>query len=108
MNFSAKVLLKAAAIVTAVSVVGGAGWAVGDYTEIRPIIKKEFLVSQNEFQTSQQMLLEQIQQNQQITLLLQFKVLEEKRKYSYLTFDEIQERCQIAETLKYVLVDGCR
>lgn len=107
MKIDSKSTFKTAALITALGVIGTAAWGFGDYTGLRPIIKKEYDVAQQQTQLDQQMLQQQIENNQQVVLVLQFDQLEQKRKFGFLSFDEIQKRCKIAEALKYVLVDGC-
>lgn len=84
-----------AAILTGSSAIGAAGWTAGDYLEIRPIIKKEFIPA-----------MDQVQQIQQSVLLMQFQLLTEKRKYQPLTTQEMMQLCAIARVLG-ITVQGC-
>lgn len=89
-------ILRTAAIVAALSVIGTTLWAAGDYTGIRPVMKNELIKIQ-----------QTLDQNNLILLQLRFQVLMQKKQYGGLTFQEQQELCSIARTLGYVGVPGC-
>jgi len=105
-----KPILTAAALVAAMGVLGGAAWTAGDFTEIRPVLLKEYRIAQAQFQNDQLVLQQQVQQVQQVQQLQRFQQLDMKRTFGALNWDEIQERCKIAQALGYVmsLVDGCK
>ena len=71
-------------------------WGAGDYTGVRPIIKKEFLVTQA-----------QLDQTNQAVLLIQFQLLIQKREFGGLTYAEQIELCRVAQALGYIGVPGC-
>ena len=87
----------------------GAAWTAGDYTGLRFILKREFVVAQDQIQKTQQEIEAQLQQSQKLEQLSRFQLLDMKRKLSTLTWDENMDRCKIAEALGYPmpLVDGC-
>ena len=89
-------ILKSAAIVTAITVLGGSLWAAGDYTGVRPVMKNEFIKVQ-----------QVLDQNQLVILQLRFQMLMQKKQFGGLDFQEQQELCSIARTLQYVGVPGC-
>lgn len=117
--FKTATIVKSSSLLGAVVALGGAGWAVGEYTETRPVILKEF----NEYVEVQtdtaadsaellKGLLEQqsTAQSQMATSLmeLQFQTLSLKRKAGALDFTEEQTRCRIAKKLDYQNIDGCQ
>lgn len=93
-------------------------WKIGDYTDIRPVIKQEFK-EYSEIQAEAASdnlellkgLIEQqsMSQSQLSTSLmeLQFQTLTLKRKSGALDWYEEQNRCRIAKKLDYINVDGC-
>lgn len=111
-------ITRAATILGAVVTLGGAGWAVGEYTEVRPVILKEFKLAQADSTEVLKGLVEQQQdlsasmfeQQQQLStslMELQFTTLSLKRKAGALDFTEEQARCRIAKKLDYSNVPGC-
>jgi len=94
-----KRLIQIGAYAAALAAIGGAAagaWSVGGYLGVRPILKSEF-----------EMVMQQVQQNTEAVLRIQFDNLMARRKYGELTFDEQQTLCQLAAALKYVNVPGC-
>ena len=111
-------ITRAATVLGAVVTLGGAGWAVGEYTETRPVILKEFneyvVVDASAAADNAELLkglLDQqsAAQSQMATSLmeLQFQTLNLKRKAGALDFTEEQTRCRIAKNLDYQNIDGC-
>lgn len=96
-----------AAILAAVSSISWAGWKAGEYTELRPVILKEYI----EYQIQQQEFIKQLQVQQSQTLQsilqLRFQTLMLQKQYGQLTFAEQQELCRVAKTLEFVGVPGC-
>lgn len=95
-SFVVTSVIETGKFVAAIGVVSGAMYTVGDSTGYRPIIKNEF-----------RLVMEQMQQNSQAVLQIQFQLLEEKRQRGGLTFLELQQYCDLAKTLGYVQVPGC-
>lgn len=89
-------IIKIAGVVTALSVIAGTAWAIGDYTELRPVVKREFKMVQAQMESTNKAI-----------LLLQFSILDQKRQQGALTFLETQQYCSIARELGYVNVPGC-
>jgi hypothetical protein len=111
-------LAKATAALGAIVTLGGAGWAVGEYTETRPVILKEFNAyveidadtAANNAELLKGLLEQQsANQSQMATSLmeLQFTTLSLKRKSGTLDFTEEQTRCRIAKKLDYSQIEGC-
>lgn len=98
MKDSAKIVITAGAVFAALSSLSWGAWQFGDYTEIRPIIKREFKVA-----------LTQTEQNTQALLWIKFQILDDKFKKGGLSLDEMKERCDIAKILNYpsTFVPGC-
>lgn len=89
--------LKFTSIFMATTALLGSVWAAGDYTGVRPIIKNEFIrISEVQQQISQSI------------LLMRFQIIRNKREVTgTLTFDELQEMCQIAQQLNYFGIPEC-
>lgn len=111
-------LAKATAALGAIVTLGGAGWAVGEYTETRPVILKEFneyvevdaSAAADNAELLKGLLDQQsAAQSQMATSLmeLQFTTLSLKRKAGALDFTEEQARCRIAKKLDYQQIEGC-
>lgn len=111
-------ITRAATILGAVVTLGGAGWAVGEYTETRPVILKEFneyvevdaSAAADNAELLKGLLDQQsAAQSQMATSLmeLQFQTLNLKRKAGALDFTEEQSRCRIAKKLDYHQIEGC-
>lgn len=92
-----KTILSFSGLLAALIAIGTAAWAAMDYTQIRPVLLREFA----QLEQSQQ-------QTVQSLLLLRFQFLMQKLTYGGLTFAEQQELCQVALQLNYVGVPGCR
>ena len=90
------VTLEFAKAIGAFTVIGGAALAVANYTELRPIVVKEF--------KSVQVQIEELSKSQ---LYIQFQWLQEKEKREGLTFDERQTMCRIARVLDFRGIAGC-
>jgi uncharacterized protein HemX len=115
---SSATIIKSSTLLGAVVALGTAGWAVGEYTETRPVILKEFneyvQVDASTAADNAELLkglLDQqsAAQSQMATSLmeLQFQTLNLKRKSGALDFTEEQSRCRIAKKLDYQHIEGC-
>ena len=95
-NFQNKIV-KFSTFMVALVTLSGFAWAGLDYLEIRPITKKEFLqISSVQQQISQSL------------LLMRFQIIRNKQEFTgTLTFDELQEMCQIAQQLNYFGIAEC-
>jgi hypothetical protein len=83
--------LKLTSILAATATAAGIIWAVADYTEVRPVIVKEF----NEQ-------ISVVQNNSHSILLIRFQFLKSKQKITQLlTFEELNEMCAIAQELGF-------
>lgn len=106
MLFGGKIPVIAATL-AGITSISWAGWKAGDYTELRPVILKEYI----EYQLQQQQFIEKLQEQQaqtlQSVLQLRFQTLMLQKQYGALTFAEQQELCQVAKTLEFVGVPGC-
>jgi hypothetical protein len=111
-------LAKATGILSACVALGGAGWAVGEFTETRPVILKEFKeyveidasAAADNAELLKGLLDQQsAAQSQMATSLmeLQFQTLNLKRRSGALDFTEEQSRCRIAKKLDYHQIEGC-
>jgi len=89
-------LLKAAGLLAASTTLASAAWVAGDYTEIRPVLLKEF-----------HQLAEESAQINKAVLLIRFQLLMERAKFQPLDFDDQQELCRIAKELQFSGVPGC-
>lgn len=101
------VIIKASTLLGAIVALGGAAWAVGEYTETRPVVLKEFKLAQAD---STQVLKGLIESQSQMTtslMELQYQTLTLKRKSGALDFYEEQTRCRIAKKLDYTQIEGC-
>lgn len=94
--FDTRFIKEAAIVITAVGVITGAFWTVGNATGYRPVLIKELEP------TVQQ--LEALGNN---FLLLKFQLYQEKRNQGGLLFNELQEYCRIARVLDFLAVEGC-
>lgn len=84
-----------------------ATYYAADYTEIRPIIKKEYRLAQEDITKTLQQLQQQIQSNSQATVFLQFRILSDKQKTQPLSYDEQRQLCTAGNILGYTGVPGC-
>jgi len=73
-----------------------AGWKAADYTEVRPVILKEFKLR-----------MAQMESLEKQVWLQRFLFLQTKQQNGGLTFLEQQEMCQIARNLGFTGVPGC-
>ena len=100
-------IVRVGALVTSLSAGATAFWTAGDYLEIRPIIKREYL----RLAQSQADIVEQLQQSQsaitQNLASLEVKLLLDKKAAVGLSFDEQQRLCRLARELRYVGIPGC-
>jgi len=82
---------------------------VTDYTEIRPVIKREFLLVEDKWDTDVKNLQQKMDINSKSLLLLQFQLLEQKQKTSQqpLGYEEQRQLCEISGILDYRGVPGC-
>ena len=92
----AKTILTTAAVLAACATIIGTTWAALDYTDLRPILSREFRVTQ-----------QQLEDQSKSILLIRFQLLMQKKKQGLWTFDDQQELCRIARVLGYVGVPGC-
>lgn len=106
MNLGIK-LVAIVSISTAVTTISYAGWKIGDYTKVRPVLLNEYV----EYQIQQQKFIEKLQEQQsqtlQSVLQLRFQTLMLQKQYGELTFAEQQELCRVSKTLEFVGVPGC-
>jgi ribosomal protein L29 len=93
-------IIKLGAIVTAMVVISGATVKALDYTDLKPVLSRDFRPAIAQLEA-------QIENLSQAQLLLKFQQLEQKLKFGPLSFEEAQERCRIARVLDYD-VPGCR
>jgi hypothetical protein len=90
-----------------IGVVATAAYGVTDYTETRPIIKKEYVQFAQSIDKKYEALQLQLDQLSQTTLSIRFWNLQDKEKVNgTLTLDEQRDRCKLAKVLEYV-VQGC-
>lgn len=87
--------VKWSATLAAVVAICTTVWAAADYTEVRPVIKKEFLLAMQVQKTLSDNL-----------LLLRFQFLMQKKEYGGLSLQEKLELCQLARQLNFA-VEGC-
>lgn len=88
---------KTIAIITGVIGLAAGVWAAGDYTGIRPVIKKEFMT-----------VAEQMNQANQTLTLIQFQMLHAKLlQNGKLDFVDQQQYCALAQSLGYVQIPIC-
>jgi hypothetical protein len=118
MIISPATIIKSSTLLGAIAALGTAGWAVGEYTETRPVILKEFneyveidaTAAADNAELLKGLLDQQsAAQSQMATSLmeLQFSTLNLKRKSGTLDFTEEQTRCRIAKKLDYSQIEGC-
>jgi hypothetical protein len=100
-------ILKAVGAIGACIPVAVAAWYAGDYTEMRPVIKKEYLEAQADSTEILKGLVEQQSQMTTSVMELQFQTLTLKRKAGALDWSEEQDRCRIAKRLEYFNTVGC-
>lgn len=91
-----KKILTAGAVVAALSSMSYAAWSALDYTELRPVLIREYRITQ-----------QAIDEIGKSVLLLRFQNLMEAQKRGGLSFADRQELCRIARVLGYVGVPGC-
>lgn len=94
-------LTKAAASVTAIGVLLSAAVTILVFTDLKPVLSRDFRPTIAQLQT-------QIENLSNAQLLIRFQQLEQKMKFEPLNFPEAQERCRIARVLGYVGVPGCQ
>lgn len=85
-------IVKFSAILGAIVAISSTLWAAADYTEVRPIIKKEFKVVME----TQKMLSDNL-------LLLRFQFLMQKKELNQLSLQEKLELCKISKQLNFKL-----
>lgn len=100
-------ITQIAAIMTAGTTVVGGAWYAGDYTGLRPVIKKEYMETQADQTQLLKGLIEQQQQQMTSIIELQFQTLEMKQARGALDWSERQKYCSLAKKLDYVGVQGC-
>lgn len=93
---AANYIIKTGAVIGALALISSTIWAAADYTEVRPVIKKEMLA-----------MMETQKQLTDNLLSLRFQLLMQKKNYGGLTFQEKQELCKTSKTLGYIGVPGC-
>lgn len=95
--FLASTVLKSLASVAGAAVGLTVLWNAGDYTGVRPVIKKEFLT-----------IAEQMDQANKTLTLIQFQMLHAKLlQNGKLDFVEQQQYCALAQSLGYVQIPIC-
>jgi hypothetical protein len=100
-------IVQLAALMTAGTTVVGGAWYAGDYTGLRPVIKKEYMETQADQTQLLKGLIDQ-QQQQMISIFeLQYQTLEMKQARGSLDWSERQKYCSLAKKLDYVGVQGC-
>lgn len=93
-----KSIIKWGAVVGALGVIGGAGWAFGDKTGFRPWLKMEQKAfTEQEFK----LVMDQTEQNTLAMAKLQFDILWGKKQFGGLNFDEKVSLCKSAQILNY-------
>jgi hypothetical protein len=100
-------ITRAAAIVTACVTVGGGAWYAGDYTGVRPVLKKEYIEAEALSADVLQGLVTQQQQLTSSIVELQFQSLDQRKQRGELDFQDRQTYCRLAKKLEYVNVAGC-
>ena len=85
-------IVKFSAVLGAFVAISSTLWAAADYTEVRPVIKKEFIVVLE----TQKLLSDNI-------LLLRFQILMQKKEMNQLSLQEKLELCKIAKQLNFAL-----
>lgn len=93
-------------ITSGIAVATAVWWSM-DYTEVRPIIKREFNYSRAELNEQAKTLTAQLDQTNELLIAIQFKLLLQKREFGKLTFEELQELCRLAALLSYTAVPDC-
>lgn len=93
---STKTIITAGAVFAAISSMAYGAWAALDYTDLRPVLVKEFRTSQ-----------QQLEEMSKSILLLRFQNLMEARERGGLGFSDQQELCRISRVLGFVGVPGC-
>lgn len=83
-------IAKVGAAIAALSAVATGAWSVGDYTGLRPVLKKEWLESAQAQQ----------EQANMATLYVRFLYLSDKRKARTITGDEAGELCGLSKLLR--------
>jgi hypothetical protein len=101
-------LTQAAALLTAGTTLVGGAWVAGDYTGMRPVIKKEYDLVQADQTQLLKGLIEQQQQQMNSIFELQFQTLDMKQQRGVLDWGERQKYCSLAKKLDYVGVQGCQ
>jgi hypothetical protein len=101
-------IIQAAALLTAGTTLAGGAWVAGDYSGLRPVIKKEYMETQADQTQLLKGLIDQ-QQQQMISIFeLQYQTLEMKQARGTLDWSERQKYCSLAKKLDYVGVQGCQ
>jgi hypothetical protein len=100
-------ITQAAALLTAGTTLVGSAWFAGDYTGLRPVIKKEYMETQADQTQLLKGLIEQQQQQMNSIFELQFQSLDLKKMQGSLDWHERQKYCSLAKKLDYVNVQGC-
>jgi hypothetical protein len=100
-------LVQAAALLTAGTTLAGGAWVAGDYTGMRPVIKKEYEQVQADQTQILRGLIEQQQQQMNSIFELQYQTYDLKRQRGGLDWSERQKYCSLAKKLDYVGVEDC-
>ena len=93
---STKTIITTGAVFAAMSSMAFGAWKALDYTDLRPVLIREYRVSQ-----------QQIEEMSKSILLIRFQNLMEQRERGGLGFADQQELCRIARVLGFVGVPGC-
>jgi hypothetical protein len=100
-------LTQAAALLTAGTTLAGGAWVAGDYTGMRPVIKKEYDIVQADQTQILKGLVQQQEQQMKSIFELQFQTYDLKRQRGGLDWSERQKYCSLAKKLDYVGVEDC-
>jgi len=89
-------ILTIALYVGAFSTVGGAAWAIGEVTELRPALIKELNV-----------VIAQTQQLAKSVQWIELENLEKQKEHGILSDQENQKRCELAYMLRAFNIKDC-
>lgn len=100
MNISVKGIMQAAGLVTAMTVLGGAAWQIGEVTQLRPALIKEL-------KDGLKIAMDQTQINTLAIAKQEFDQIEGKIDHgAELTYEEKRDFCKNAQILDYPVL-GC-
>lgn len=100
MNFSAKTFITAGAVFAAFNGMAWGAWRIGEYTELRPVILREF-------RANIKLAMDIAERNTIAIAKQEFDAIEGKKDHgAELTYEEKRDLCKNAQILDYP-VDGC-